>query len=252
MKLSSLVVGLCILACLTMPMQSQSSTDDMPGIEVSTVKPSNPNIAGGLFTVRGRHFMTINTTVGELIRFAYGLSPKQVENVPAWITQEKFDVDALTDRDGAISDAQMQDMTQALLTHRFNLRFHREKKELEVYALTVAKGGPKLTKTKRSPQDNTDFYGPRGELIVRNATMQAFAIGLSRGLVNRPVDDRTGLTDRYDFDLKWTPDDATANDPTSPPGFYTALQEQLGLKLAPAKGSVEVFMIDDVSRPSAN
>jgi uncharacterized protein (TIGR03435 family) len=252
MKVSKRVVGVCIFACATMRMQSQSSAGNMPGIEVSTVKPSDPNTPGELFTVRGRHFVTINTTVSDLIRFAYGLSPRQVESAPAWLMREKFDVDALTDQEGTISDAQMRNMTQALLEHRFNLRFHREKKELEVYALTVAKGGPKLTKTKRSPQDNTDFYGPRGELIVRNATMQAFATGLSRGLVNRPVDDRTGLTDRYDFDLKWSPEDSSANDPSAPPGFYTALQEELGLKLTPDKGWVEVFVIDGVTWPSAN
>lgn len=252
MKLSKRVVVVCSLACVTMRMQSQTPADNMPGIEVSTVKPSDPNTPGELFTVRGRHFVTVNTTVGDLIRFAYGVSPKQVESAPAWLMQEKFDVDALTDQKGTISDAQMRNMTQVLLEHRFNLRFHREKKELDVYALTVAKGGPKLTKTKLSPQDNTDFYGPRGELIVRNATMQAFATGLSRGLVNRPVNDQTGLTDRYDFDLKWSPEDSSANDPSAPPGFYTALQEELGLKLIPAKGWVEMFVIDSVTRPSPN
>jgi uncharacterized protein (TIGR03435 family) len=252
MKLSKLVVGLTVLACGMMRMQGQSSAATVPGIEVSTVKPSDPNTPGALITVRGRHFVTINTNVSDLIRFAYGLHPKQVEGAPTWLQQEKFDLDALADRDGAISDAQMREMTRAILADRFHLRFHREKKELPVYALTVAKGGPKMTKTKLGPEDNTDFYGPRGELIVRNATMQAFATGLSRGLMDRPVDDQTGLADRYDFVLKWTPDDSPASDPGAPPGFYTALQEELGLKLAPAKGSVEVLVIDGVTRPSTN
>jgi uncharacterized protein (TIGR03435 family) len=252
MKFSRRVVALAVLACGAMQVQSQAPAATMPGIEVATVKPSDPNTPGELFTVRGRHFMTINTNVNDLIRFAYGLHPKQVEGGPASLLQEKFDVDALSDREGAISDAQMREMAQAVLANRFQLRFHREKEELAVYVLTVAKGGPKLTSTKHAPQDNTDFYGPRGELIVNNATMQAFATGLARGLVDRPVEDQTGLTDRYDFVLKWTPENAAPSDPSAPPGFYTALQEELGLKLTPAKGLIEVLVIDSVTPPSAN
>jgi uncharacterized protein (TIGR03435 family) len=195
----SKIFAVCvILLCGIARMQGQSSS-----VEVATVKPSDPDAKDELFTVRGRHFVTINTPVSDLLRFAYGLSPKQIEGAPEWIAHERFDLDALTARDGVISDEQMREMTQELLVKRFHLRIHRDKKELAVYALRLAKGGPKLTKTNRSPQDNSDFYGPRGELIVKNATMLAVATGLSRGMVDRPVDDQTGLTDRYDFDLKW-------------------------------------------------
>jgi len=121
-----------------------------------------------------------------------------------------------------------------------------------VYAMTVVKGGPTLTKTKRLPQENTDFYGPRGELIVNNATMLAVATGLSRGMVDRPVDDQTGLTDRYDFDLKWNPDDSQGENSSALPGFFKAFEEQLGLKLTPTKAPMTVLIIDDISRPSAN
>jgi uncharacterized protein (TIGR03435 family) len=252
MKLSWRVVAVVVLACGATRMQGQAAAGTGPGIEVATVKPSDPNTPGELFTVRGRHFVTINTPVGDVIRFAYGLHGKQLEGAPAWVTQEKFDLDALETGDGAISDAQMREMAKALLADRFGLRFHREKKELAVFALTVAKGGAKMAKTKLPPEANTDFYGPRGDLIVRNATMQAVATGLSRGLVDRPVDDQTGLTDRYDFDLKWTPEDAATSDPGAPPGFLTAMQEQLGLKLAPAKAMVEVMVIDRAARPSTN
>jgi uncharacterized protein (TIGR03435 family) len=180
------------------------------------------------------------------------LSPKQIEGGPDWITHERFDLDALTARDGAIGDEQMREMTLELLAQRFHLRFHREKKDLAVYALMLAKGGPKLTKTKRSPEENTDFYGPRGELIVKNATMQAVATGLSRGMVDRPVDDQTGLNDRYDFDLKWNPDDSQADNSSALPGFFKAFEEELGLKLTPSKSSMTVLVIDEISRPSAN
>ena len=237
------VVLFCGAACA----QNQSSS-----IEVSTVKPSDPDAKDELFTVRGRHFVTTNTPVSDLIRFAYGLSPKQVEGGPEWLTHEKFDLDALTTRDGALTDEQMREMTQELLEERFHFRSHREKKDLAVYAMTIVKGGPKLTKTKRLPQENTDFYGPRGELIVNNATMLAVATGLSRGMVDRPVDDQTGLTDRYDFDLKWNPDDSQGENSSALPGFFKAFEEQLGLKLTPTKAPMTVLIIDDISRPSAN
>ena len=87
MKLSKRVVGLTVLACGMMRMQGQSSAATVPGIEVSTVKPSDPNTPGALITVRGRHFVTINTNVSDLIRFAYGLHPKQVEGAPTWRSQ---------------------------------------------------------------------------------------------------------------------------------------------------------------------
>lgn len=238
-------MGVAVFLCGTLGLYAQSTN-----IEVATVKPSDPETKDEWFTVRGRHFMTINTPVSDLLRYAFGLSQKQLEGTPDWVSHERFDIDALTARDGSISDEQMRVMTQEILTQRFHLKFHREKKELAIYALTIAKGGPKLKKSTRSPQDNADFYGPRGELIVNNATMSAVASGLSRGLVDRPVDDQTGLTDRYDFDLKWNPDDG---DTTSAlPGFYKAFEEELGLKLTATKGMMPVIVVDEISRPSAN
>lgn len=233
-------------------MQSQSSTTTVPKIEVSTIKPSDPNTQDELFAFRGHRFVTTNTDVSDLIQFAYGLNSRQVEGGPAWLTQKKFDLDVLPDLEVPPSDAQMRGMTRELLADRFQLRFHREKKELPVYALTVAKGGPKLTQTKLTPQDHTDFYGWHGHLILRNGTMQAVATGLSSKWLDRPVDDRTGLTGRYDFTLTWTPDDTPSTDPSAPPGFFTAFQEELGLKLSPAKGLVDVLVIDSVQRPDAN
>jgi uncharacterized protein (TIGR03435 family) len=247
MRRIKLYAAFVLFFCSITRLQAQSSS-----IEVATVKPSDPDNKDELFTVHGRHFVTINTPVSDLLRFAYGLSSKQIEGEPEWTARERFDLDALTTRDGAISDEQMREMTQELLVQRFHLRFHREKKELAVYALTVAKGGPKLTKTQRSPHDNTDFYGPRGELIVKNATMQAVATGLSRGMVDRPVDDQTGLSDRFDFDLKWNTNDAEADSSSALPGFFKAFEEELGLKLKPTKALMTVLVIDGVSRPSAN
>jgi len=228
------------------------AADADPGVEVATIKPSNPDTPGELFTIRGRHIATINTDVNDLIKFAYGLHPKQIEGEPAWLLTDKFDIDGVSDIDGEPNNAQMQVMMRKLLADRFKLTFHHEKKELAVYALTVAKNGPKLTKTARTPTDATDFYGSHGQLTVRNATMQDFATGLSRGIVDRPVVDQTGLRDRYDFLLKWTSEDHQVSNEGSPPGFFTAVQDELGLKLESTKALVDVVVIDHVEPPSAN
>ena len=223
-----------------------------PGIEVATIKPSNPDRGGELFTIKGRHIVTTNTTLRDIIRFAYGVHPTQIEGTQPWMAADKFDIDAVADVEGQPNNAQMQVMMRKLLQDRFGLIFHREHKELAVYALTVARGGPKLTKTKRTASASTDFLILGDTLIVNNATLQGLVIGLSRGPVNKPVVDRTNLTDRYDFVLRWTPDDSTSTDPTRPPGFYTAFEEQLGLKLQPSRAAVEVLIIDHVERPPTN
>ncbi|WP_052200723.1 TIGR03435 family protein [Terriglobus sp. TAA 43] len=241
--LAKSVLLLCAFSCV----KAQS-----PSVEVATIKPSDPEAKDEWFTVRGRHYMTTNTSVSDLLRYAFGLSQKQVEGAPDWTSRERFDLDALTAREGAIGDEQMREMTREILVQRFHLRFHDEIKEMDVYALTVAKGGIKIAKTTRSPQDNTDFYGPRGELIVKNATLTAVASGLSRGMVPRPVVDQTGLTGKYDFDLRWIPEDSQPDGNSALPGFYRAFEEQLGLKLTAARAPMTVMVVDEISRPTAN
>ncbi len=146
-------------------------------------------------------------------------------------------------------------MLQNLLASRFDLTIHREKRELSIYAITVAKGGPRLTK---SPSGSNGLptqsgHGTGGEGIRRftNNSMSDFALGM-QALLDKPIVDETGLTGRYDFVLKWTPDESNTNDPNAPPGIFTAVQEQLGLKLEPTKGPTDVLVIDHIERPSEN
>jgi uncharacterized protein (TIGR03435 family) len=158
-------------------------------------------------------------------------------------------------------------MMQKLLAERFQLKFHHEKKVLSVYTVTVAHGGPKVKKSTAAPNDGNAFmFRGLGDLVVRNMTMADFATWMQSGVMDRPVVDQTGLTDRYDFTLKWTPDEsqfaqfrgsnvkmpAATNDPNAPPGLYTAIQEQLGLKMEAAKAPDDVIVIDHVEKPSAN
>jgi uncharacterized protein (TIGR03435 family) len=134
---------------------------------------------------------------------------------------------------------------------------------LSVYAITVAKDGPKMTKNTgpANAEQSFNFRGV-GDLFVHNMTMNDFAAWMQASVTDRAVVDQTGLADRYDFRLKWTPDDsqftqvgtlpATNDIPNAPPNLYTAIQQQLGLKIEPTKAPDTVLVIDHVEKPSAN
>ena len=150
---------------------------------------------------------------------------------------------------------QRSQMLQSLLADRFKLRLHRETKDLPVYVLAIAKNGPHLRENV-SHQDEVGMMG-RGEIHGTDAPISALVRRLSRQseLGHRPVLDRTGLTGDYDWDLTWTPNDAsgTATSPdSSGPSIFTAIQEQLGLKLQPQTASAPVIVIDHVEKPSEN
>jgi len=235
-----------------------------PSFEVATIKPSAPDRPGKLFNVQGRTFRTVNTTLADLITFMYDVHTAQLIGGPSWMTTEKYDISGQPDLPGAPSLNQWKGMMQKLLTDRFKLVFHREKKELTVYALTVAKTGHKLTKNDSDPNGLPAlFFRGLGMLPVRNATMGEFAGTMQGAVLDRPVVDQTGLQGRFDFTLNWTPDETQfgglgvrvpppADNASAPPGLFTAIQEQLGLKLDSARAPVEVFVIDRAEKPSEN
>jgi uncharacterized protein (TIGR03435 family) len=237
--------------------------DAVPKFEVVTVKPSDPNRPGKLFTIRGRQIMTINTTMDDLVTFAYSLHVKQIVGAPDWFATEKFDLDGVPDTEGRPDIKQFRMLIQSALTLRFKFTYHQDKKELSVYALTVAKSGPKMTVTIHQPNDPRNFlFRGLGQLMVTNSTMKDFCDGMQGAVMDRPVVDHTGLTERYDFNLNWTPDDSqfasfgprppAKDDPNAPPSLYTVLPEQLGLKLEATKAMTDVFVIDHVEKPAAN
>jgi uncharacterized protein (TIGR03435 family) len=242
------------------PMDANAS----PSFEVATIKPTKPDEQGKAFLVRGRRFQTINVSLNEMISFAYGVHSKQVIGAPDWAGSDKFDIDAQPDGEGAPSDKQWKGMLQKLIVERFKLTFHRDKKELSVYALSVAKTGQKLTKSEGDPNGLPGlFFQGLGDLHVTNANMADFAGLMQEAVLDRPVLDQTGLNGRFDFTLKWTPDDsqfggmgAKIPPPTdsanAPPALYTAIQEQIGLKLDATKAPAEVLVIDHVEKPSEN
>jgi uncharacterized protein (TIGR03435 family) len=241
------------------PMDAHAS----PGIEVATIKPSKPDEQGFMLVFRGGRFQTKNVSLSKLLAFAYGVHDKQMIGLPPWAETEKYDIDAKPDTDGSPNRQQFQGMVQKLIADRFRLTFHRDKRDLPVYVLSVAKTGAKLTKSEN--QDGHENFGLRGlgAITVRTATMSNFAAMMQETVMDRPVIDETGLAGRYDFTLNWTPDDSQfgglggklpppTDNTNPPPNLYTAIQEQIGLKLEATKAPTDVMIIDHVEKPSEN
>jgi uncharacterized protein (TIGR03435 family) len=239
------------------------AADAKPVFEVATIKPSDPAAQGqGINVNRSGDFTTRNTPLFELIKFCYGVHGKQVVNGPSWIESERFDILAKADTPGMPNADQLKGAVQKLLAERFGLTFHREKRELSAYVITVDKAGVKMTKSQNNgvPLPGFGGRGP-GAIGVRNATMSEFADFLQSRILERPVVDQSALTDRYDFQLEWKPDQSQLG-PNPPaqlpaniedrPDLMTAIRLQLGLKIESGKAPVEVLVIDKVTKPTEN
>jgi len=239
-----------------------------PHFEVATIKPSDPNRPGwGIGINPSGMINTLNTTLADLIKFCYDLHPKQVVNAPTWFDTEKFDVSAKPDTPGMASLPQMRAMMQQLILDRFGLKFHNDKRELQAYAVTVAKGGEKLKKEENVTLPLPGFGGlPQRGFNVRNATIAEFASVMQAQFMDLPVVDQTNLGDtRYTFVLKFTPDPGMrpfggatppgpppAADVDAPPDLYAAMEQQLGLRMQKTRTSVPVMVIEKVEKPSEN
>ena len=219
---------------------------------------------GKLFTFRGRAMTTVNTTVIDLMMFAYGVQARQIIGIPAWAESQKYDLSAQPDADGVPNTEQMRALMRSVLADRFHLTFHNEQRELPVYAITVAKDGPKLTKSAGDPNGLPSLlFRGLGVLPGMNASMSDLAGVLQSAVLDRPVVDQTKLTGKYDFTITWTPDETQfagmgvrvpppSNDPNAPPALFTAFQEQLGLKLESTRAPVTTLVIDRLDKPSEN
>jgi uncharacterized protein (TIGR03435 family) len=246
------------------------AADAKPGFDVVTVKPSPPGTQGKKIGFDGRRFRLTGANLNDMIALGYGLHAKQIVGAPDWAGKDLFDVDGVPDVPGMPNQKQIQSLLQKLMADRFQLKFHREQRELAVYAITVAAGGPKLTKTTAGPDDPSGMGFGLTKLGAtangRNLTMADFAMWMQASVTDRPMVDQTGLKDHYDFQLKWTPDDSQflqfrgagaalpppSDDPNAPPSFYTAVQEQLGLKIEATRAPDDVIVIDHVEKPAAN
>jgi uncharacterized protein (TIGR03435 family) len=210
-------------------------------------------------------FFAKNHTLKTLIEAAYDLTPRAISGGPDWTDSDRYDILAGTPGEVQPNLDEQMSMLRKLLTDRFKLTFHREQKEFSIYALTVAKNGPKL-KESAAPDGQPDLVNVvlpnRIWLPARNSTIAQFASMMQRAVLDRPVVDKTGLSAKYDFDLEWADDEsqfggllrkrASADDGPDKPDLFAAVQQQLGLRLEAAKGPIEVLVIDKVARPSEN
>ena len=212
-------------------------------------------------------FAAKNHTLKTLIAAAYNLNPRAILGGPVWIDTEHYDIDARTPGDLRPNLNEQMAMLRKLLADRFQLGIHREQKEMQAYAMSIAKTGEKLKESTVSP-DNTPEGPPPLIFVVgpelvrlpgRYTTIGEFASVLQRAALEYPVVDRTGLSGRYDFDLEFTPDETVfggvlGKGPDNPtkPALFAAIQEQLGLRLEPTKTAVDVVVVERAQRPSAN
>lgn len=234
--------------------------------DVASIKPSDPASHGtNIGLSPGGSFRASGVTLMMLIQQAYDVRGFQIADAPGWISTDRYDI--LTKNESAgptqadlikMNDAQrnefrrgMMTRLQALIGDRFQLKFHRETKEMPVYGLVLAKGGPKLQPMEPGGRDSSLSIS-RGDEAIMHVTAKGLPIpNLVKYLSDqsgRQVIDETGLTGKYDFQFGFAPDlgDATG------PSLFTALQQELGLRLESKKGPVEVIVIDSVQKPSEN
>lgn len=254
--------------------------------EVASIKPnSGDDRRVGIQFMPGGGLRTTGTTLKFLITFAYDVRDFQVSGGPGWINSDRFDIMAKSERNGPESEApedmrkmsdaqmktgveQMRAKLQALLADRFQLTIHHESKDQPVYALVIGKNGSKLkeSEVKQGGDRRRMMRMGRSELNAEGVAMDMLTNTLSN-VLGRPVIDRTGLKGNYDFKLAWTPDPGQAGgfggppppgveappppDPNGP-SIFTAVQEQLGLRLESQKGPVDLIVIDRVEKLSEN
>ena len=260
------------LACaITTHAQSQSAPTTTPAFEVISVKPAKPGAHGSGSYYRGDVYTATNVTLKAILEHeAYDMPGSQIVGIPPNLASPAFDIEAKMDP--AVYDQmktltrdqrslKLAQMVQQLLADQFKLVTHTETRQLPVYALVVAnpKTGPKLQPAKDLSNSNSSISLSNGQIKAEGVTLEELAQRLTRSLsddLGRVVIDKTNLPGKYDLTLKWTPDITTSTtsntEPDAPPDIFTAIQEQLGLKLESTKAPVPVLVIDHAELPSEN
>jgi bla regulator protein blaR1 len=266
MKTISLGVALCVC---TAPMALGQPRAKPLTFEVASVKRSPPD-APGMFIrpLPGGGLRVTGASLKNLIALAYELRGFQISGGPNWIDSERFDIEARSETSDAVPPNAPTNMSEEqrkinerlrnLLADRFQLTLHRETKEQPVYALVVSRGGPKF---QESGEPRGLIRGARGTITGQATTMGMLALNLSN-VLGRRVIDQTGLTGKYSFELKWAFDqpaaaplpgsELPASVDSNGPSIFTALPEQLGLRLESQKGPVEILVISRAEKPSEN
>ena len=256
--LQILMITVCLtalavtVACRARQSAAEASDTQSRAYEVASIRPSAPNPTEASMTnIAGNRFIARNDSVKQMVYFAYDISSSDyISNLPNWTDSARFDIEARLE-DKAAHESEMERtraILRALLTDRFMLKSHYERRDRPVYALIVDRHGSKVKEATAT--DGYEWSIRRGHIHLRAATVIPFAKGLS-SMVGCPVVDKTGLTGRYNIDLEWAPDELQGTSDAGP-SIFTALREQLGLKLVPAKAPVDVLVVDHIEKPSAN
>jgi uncharacterized protein (TIGR03435 family) len=264
--------------------QVAATTDvQVPMFDVVSIKPNKSDSGMVRIMAKPDGYSASNVSLKMLVQSAYGIREDLVSGAPNWADSARFDIDAKvagSDVDALkkLSPEQRRLILRPLLAERFKLQAHIETKQLPVYELILAKGGSKLKEAVPGNDYANGIKGPdgvarggmmrvgRGQLAAQAVQMTSLSNMLSQQL-HRTVIDKTGLTGKYDLELNWAPDQGSdpmfkgpdgsqqrtdSTPDSSGPSIFTALQEQLGLRLQSAKGPVETLVIDHVEMPSDN
>jgi uncharacterized protein (TIGR03435 family) len=226
-----------------------------PSFEAASIKlHPQPITASYDPMVRGSEMVCMACSLRDMITAAYTVRDDQLAGGPNWLTTDRYDLEAKASGDTPLTRDRGIAMLQSLLTDRFQLKVHRETREMPVYELVIARNGPKF---KPSPPD------ARGGMITRSMAaaslhMEATRVNMERlarrisNSAGRPVLDKTGLEGDYAFTLEWTQSDLAPDADVNVPSIFSAVQEQLGLRLQPAKDPIEMLVIDRAEKPSEN
>jgi uncharacterized protein (TIGR03435 family) len=260
--------GLLLVCLFALVPQAPSQTAPTPhedaktfAYEVASIRPAKPS-DGMSWNTTVDGFTAKGASARWLIMNAYDLiTEDQLSGLPEWANTEQFDLQAKVDADtsealkklsGKEKGQQYDHMLQALLAGRFNLKIRRETKPIPVYALVVAKGGAKLKETPvNTPMDYAWNSGGNGSTFSGHGIETGNLASNLSGTVGRLIVDKTGLTGKYDVELKWSSEDNPGSG-DSGPSIFTALQEQLGLKLESTKAPVETIVVEHIDKPSEN
>jgi uncharacterized protein (TIGR03435 family) len=244
-----------IMTCFCAPVLGQSA----PAFEVASIRVQPGPVHNIGISTSGSRFQADAYTVFGLILYAYNLKEFQL-SIPVAVSNDRtmFDIVAKAGGEVPPSKNDFRKMVQALLADRFKLKFHRESRELPVYALEVGKGGVKFKESapEATPVSRFNGNGKRWQLVLAKQPVDDLVEGImSTSALDRPVVNKTNLGGYYDIKLTYTPEDvmsdATAAD-VNAVGIFSAVQDQLGLKLEPQKGMFDVLIVDHIEKPSDN
>ena len=238
--------------------RSQITQTPEPAFDAASIKPAKPDVRGYSIRPLPGRLSAQNVTLKLLIGEAYAVHDFQVSGGPKWMDSDRYDVEAKAGGDALPGHKQLRVMLQKLLADRFGLTVRHETREMPVYTLEAGKGGPRV-QTAKQPEAPVVFrVFQRRQVVAENAPLDNLTEALA-WLLGKPVMDRTGLQGTFDYKLEWSPDDLQLQSQEAPPqpdgnapSLGSALQQQMGLKLASQKAPIDVIAVENAARPTAD